>query len=132
MNRKKVNIGSEEWRLLRYVYDHNPVTARDVADHVAKASGKARTTVLTVLERLRAKKYLTRRRIDDVYQYEPRIGKAELMLLVVRDFVRNTLGGSVEPFVVYLGEEAKLSEEEVDQLRRIVDELDAQRREDRP
>ena len=44
---------------------------------------------------------------------------------LVRDFVQKALGGSVSPFVAYLSREAKLSEEEREELKKIVRELDA-------
>jgi predicted transcriptional regulator len=62
-------IGREELQVLRSVAEHHPVSVREVADHVAATSGKARTTVLTVMERLRGKGYLVRRKWGGVYGY---------------------------------------------------------------
>ena len=45
MARNREMIGREEMQVLRYVAEHHPVSVRDVADHVAATSGKARTTV---------------------------------------------------------------------------------------
>jgi predicted transcriptional regulator len=127
MTRPRPSIGREEWQVLSYVADHHPVTVREVADHMAKASGKARTTVLTVMERLREKGYLARRRVDGVYRYAPRRSKAELTGELVRDFVEGPLGGSVSPFVAYLTDEGRVTPEELEQLRRLVEDLEARR-----
>jgi predicted transcriptional regulator len=124
MARPRPSIGREEWQILAYVADHHPATVRDVADEMARTAGKARTTVLTVMERLRMKGYLTRRKAGGVYRYAPKLSKAELTSSLVRDFVRDVLGGSVSPFVAYLTGEAELTPEEYEQLKGLVDSLE--------
>jgi predicted transcriptional regulator len=127
MARNRETIGREEMQVLRYVADRHPVSVREVADHVAATSGKARTTVLTVMERLREKGYLVRRRKGGVYLYSPKRSQADVLRNLVADFVREALGGSVSPFVAYLAEEANLNDGEVRELARLVADLEAQR-----
>jgi predicted transcriptional regulator len=121
------SIGREEMQVLRYVAGRHPVSVREVADHMAAASGKARTTVLTVMERLREKGYLVRRRKGGVYLYSPKRSQAEVLRNLVADFVREALGGSVSPFVAYLAEEAELDDDQVRELSRLVAELESRR-----
>jgi predicted transcriptional regulator len=121
---RRPSIGRAELEILNYVGDHRPVTVRDVADHVSKTKGHTRTTVLNVMTRLCRKGYLTRKRVEGVYRYSPRVPKATLLRSLVSDFVDDALGGSVSPFVAYLAEDAQVSEEELDELRRIVRELE--------
>ena len=127
MARKRETIGREEMQVLRYVADRQPVSVREVADHVAATSGKARTTVLTVMERLREKGYLVRRKKGGVYLYSPKRAQTDVLRNLVADFVREALGGSVSPFVAYLAEEANLDDEQVRELSRLVADLEAQR-----
>lgn len=127
MGRSRETIGREEMQILRYVAGRHPVTVREVADHVAATSGKARTTVLTVMERLREKGFLVRRKRDGVYRYSPKRSLTEVLRDLVSDFVREALGGSVSPFVAYLAEEAKLTDEQLRELSRLVADLEASR-----
>ena len=124
---RRPNIGRAELEILHYVHDHHPVTVRDVADHVSKTKGHARTTVLNVMARLSRKGYLTRKRVEGVYHYSPRVPKAQLLRSLVSDFVDKALGGSLSPFVAYLAEDARVSEQELEELKRIVSELEPQR-----
>ncbi len=55
-------LGRLELEVLQYIADHHPISVREVAAHFAETSGQARTTLLTVMERLRAKGYLKRRK----------------------------------------------------------------------
>ena len=117
------NIGRGELEILHYITDHHPLSVQEVAHHMAEAKGHARTTVLTVMERLRKKGYLTRKRIGGVYRYSPCIPKANLLQKLIREFVETTLEGSAAPFVSYLVQEAKLTERELADLKRFVRDL---------
>lgn len=117
---RKPNVGQAEMDILRYVADHHPITVREVANHVADTKGHVRTTVLNVMERLRKKGFLTRQKVDGIFKYSPSTPKNQLLQGLVRDFVERALGGSITPFVAYLGEREKLSDEEVAELRQLL------------
>jgi predicted transcriptional regulator len=124
----KAGLGSTEIEVLRYLGDQAPLCVGDVADHFAKTSGQARTTVLTIMERLRKKGYLTRKRIQGVYHYSPKISKHELLQGLVKTFVHTTLAGSVSPFVAYLSEGGPVSEQDLEQLKQLVSDLEHDRK----
>jgi predicted transcriptional regulator len=121
---RRPSIGRAELEILHYVHDHHPVTVRDVADHVSRTKGHARTTALNVMTRLCRKGYLSRKRVEGVYRYSPRVPKAQLLRSLVGDFVDRALGGSVTPFVAYLAQDAQVSEGELEELKRIVRDLE--------
>ena len=124
---KPVSLGDQELTLLRYVTDHAPVTVREAAAQFGEPHGLARTTVLTMMERLRTKGYLTRGKDAGAFEYRPVVAKTELMQTLVHDFVEKALGGSLSPFVAYLTEAQGLSERELSDLRKILDAKDAER-----
>jgi len=51
-----------------------------------------------------------------------------MQLSLVRDFVNLSLGGSLRPFMVYLTEQAEVSEQEIDELKELVNGLENRRR----
>jgi predicted transcriptional regulator len=57
------------------------------------------------------------------FQYSPSLEKSVLMRGLVQDFVDKTLGGSVSPFVAYLADAKDLSRTEIEELRRLVNNL---------
>jgi predicted transcriptional regulator len=109
--------------ILQFVLDHAPVTVREVADHVAETKGLARTTVLTVMERLRRKGRLKREEGPAGYLYSPIEPKSDMQRSLVAEFVERSLGGSVSPFVAYLADRPELSPAEIDELNRLVAKL---------
>jgi predicted transcriptional regulator len=127
MDRDQPSLGEQELEVWRFIADHAPIAGREVVAQFAEQRGLARTTVLTVIERLRKKGYLTRRRREGVYHYSPRVPVTEVVQGLVRHFVEKTLAGSVSPLVAYLGKTHPISDEELAELQRLVDELKAQR-----
>jgi predicted transcriptional regulator len=120
----KPALGSLEIEILSYIGDHYPITVAEVAEHVAQTTGQARTTVLTVMDRVRRKGYLSRKHVGGVYRYSPKVPKQELLRGLVKDFVDTTLGGSVSPFVAFLSESGPISEDDLDLLKRLVRNLE--------
>lgn len=116
-------IGEQELALLRHLADGGGATVGEVAEGFGTPRGLARSTVLTVMERLRRKGYLTRRSVDGVFRYTARNTSVDVMRGLVRRFVEKSLDGSVAPFVAYLSETPSLSDQELDELQDVVDRL---------
>jgi predicted transcriptional regulator len=125
--RKQTPLGDQELEVLRVVSDRAPVTVGEVAREWGEPRGLARTTVLTMMERLRKKSFLVRepRPNENTFEYRPAVQKADLMRSLVADFVERTLGGSLSPFVAYLNDARNLSPREREELRRLVEEMDS-------
>jgi predicted transcriptional regulator len=121
-------LGDQELEVLRFVSERAPVTVREVADEWGAPRGRARTTILTVMERLRKKGFLLREEGgagEGSFRYRPAVTPQAVMQNLVRDFVQKTLGGSVAPFVAYLADTPEdLSRSEVEELRKLVADME--------
>ena len=124
-------LGDQELEVLCFIADHGPMTVRDVARQYGEEHGLARTTILTVMERIRKKGYLSREREDSAFRYEACTGKAEVLRLQVERFVESKLSGSLSPFVAYLVDNPQLTEAEGDALRGLVDAMERGQHDDR-
>ena len=122
-------IGDQELALLRHLAAHEPASVGEVAGSFGEAQGLARSTVLTMMERLRAKGYLKRRQAQGVYRYSTATGPGEAMRHAVDSFVQNTLRGSVSPFVAWIAERGEVSDDELAELAALVKQLKTTRRE---
>ena len=123
MPRMPNKLGQAELEVLRIVQEQEPITVGDVARQIADADGKARTTVATMLTRLLAKGFVTRKKVDGKFHYSARMSETELHRGLVQRFVENTLGGSLSPFVAYLVEKPDLTPEEVERLQKVLQDL---------
>ena len=122
------SIGEQELALLRHIADAGGATVGEVAAVFGDARQLARSTVLTMMERLRKKGYLNRRLAGGVYRYTARASSDELTRGAIRRFVERNLGGSVAPFVAYLTESASLNDAELKELQDIVARLQSARK----
>ena len=123
----KGTLGDQELALLRLVSDTWPATVGEVAERFGEPRGLARSTVLTMMERLRRKGHLGRRLVNGVYRYRASASSTDVLRGLVQRFVERTLGGSVSPLVAYLDDSAELSDDELRALREIVDRLSVAR-----
>lgn len=124
MSKKSQSLGRVELELLQYIDEHHPITVRDVAEYWHGKTGQARTTVLTMMERLTKKGFLSRKKIDNVFHYSPKQSAASVLRGMVGDFVHGVLGGSILPLAAYLTEEKRLSAEQVAELKKLVEQLE--------
>lgn len=126
---RRQTIGDQELALLQYIAENQPASVGEVAAGFGEARGLARSTVLTMMERLRAKAYLRRRQVDGVYRYHPTTGQQDVVQGAVAAFVEKTLQGSVSPFVAWMAGKAEVSDDELAELEALVSKLQSQRRE---
>jgi predicted transcriptional regulator len=122
MARRK-SIGQAESEILRFIADRQGATVTEVADYMAETKGQSRNTVMTVMERLRAKGFLERSKDEGVYRYEAHAPKERVMEGLVQDFVDGVLGGSVSPLVAYLTKRIDVTDEQARELKELVERL---------
>jgi predicted transcriptional regulator len=125
------SIGEQEMALLRHIADSGTSTVGEAADDFGSRRGLARSTVLTMMERLRRKGHLSRRLTGGVYRYRALSSSADLLKGAVQRFVERNLEGSVSPFLAYLSDAGDLSDKERRELEKIVVRLDAAQRKER-
>ena len=124
-------IGDQELALLRFLGERGGATVAEAAEGFGGPRSLARSTVLTMMERLRQKGHLTRRQVQGVYRYLPRTTARVAVRQAVERFIARTLGGSVSPFVAYLAEQETLSDAEVAELELLLSRLQARKKEER-
>jgi predicted transcriptional regulator len=118
-------VGEQEMALLRHIADRGSATVGEAAEAFGTGRDLARSTVLTMMERLRRKGHLSRRLVDGVYRYRAHSSSADLLKNAVGRFVERHLGGSVAPFLAYLSDAGELSEKERRELEKIVARFDS-------
>ena len=115
------SVGDRELDLLRWIEARGDATVGEAAEGFDREAALARSTVLTMMERLRRKRLLERRAVDGVYRYRLAVSAADVSRRAVADFVEGTLAGSLAPFVAYLVERERLSERDVRELEALLD-----------
>ena len=125
----KPSIGDQELALLHYLAEHEHASVGEVAADFGETRSLARSTVLTMMERLRAKSYLKRRHVNGVYRYSTATGPSEALSNAVGQFVEKTLSGSLSPFVAWMSQKGEVSDNELAELEALVSKLQSRRKE---
>jgi predicted transcriptional regulator len=124
MRKKTTRLGELELEVLKIIWNHEPCTVQEAAKILDTRKTCARTTVLTVMQRLHAKGFLKRRKVRGVFQYSPTENRSKVMSRLIGHFLDKVLDGSAVPFVTYLTETEDLSKQQIAALRQLAQELE--------
>ena len=125
-------IGDQELALLQYIAEQGDASVGEVAAAFGESRGLARSTVLTMMERLRAKASSNRSRGGGgggVFRYSTTARQDDVVRNAVGSFVEKTLQGSVSPFVAWMSQRTEVSDNELAELEALVATLQSKRKE---
>ena len=119
----KPNISESEWTVMEALWDCAPQTASEVAAVLKPDTGWAINTVRTLLTRLVGKGALsTNENSLGVRQYSPALDREALVRAESQSFLDRVFKGAPQPLLVHFASESKLTPDEVEQLKQLLDE----------
>ena len=124
MRPKSPTLTPQELEIMKIVWGKGEVTVREVYETLLERRRIAYTTVMTMMRILERKGYLKTSREQRAYLYRPARPERQVLGSMVRDFVDRVFNGSARPLLVHLVEERRLSKRELDELRRLVREVE--------
>ena len=113
-----------ELEVARIVWGLGSATVRQVVEAMPEGRDVDFKTVQTYLRRLKAKGYLRTRREGRTMVYSPRVHPNRVIGEVVDDLMNRLFGGEVFPLFQHLIEDRGISDEDVRQLRELLDRLE--------
>jgi BlaI family penicillinase repressor len=126
---KSPKISEAEWEVMNVLWHSSPLSASDVINEVGSRMEWHPKTVKTLLARLVQKGALRYRQEGNRYLYTPVHPRARYVEAESRSFIERVFGGSVTPALVHFVEAMELSDDDLDELRQILErkQEDAQR-----
>jgi predicted transcriptional regulator len=115
--------GALELEVLNVIWENPACTVADVAGRLSHRQ-YARTTILTVIQRLHAKGLLRRRKEAGVFRYSATQPRKQVLSRLIARFIENFLDGSPAPFVAYLTEARNITPGQRAALEEIVRDLE--------
>ena len=124
VDREKVPIAlsTAEWEVMKVFWDHGPLAARDVFVKLPADHGWAYKTVKTLLSRLVAKEALAYSQIGNSYLYRAVVNREKITRTEVRNVFQRLASEACSPILAHFIEEADLSDTDIKQLKRLLDE----------
>ena len=125
MARTPQDITEAELAVLQVLWEHGPLPIRRITDLLYPEGKTAQyATVQKLLERLEAKEGVRRDRSTAVHIFEATLDRDELVGRRLRQVAEQLCGGSWTPLLTHLVQTERLSSEDRNALRQLVDELD--------
>jgi BlaI family penicillinase repressor len=122
MGKSIAGLGKAEWAVMQALWNRGRGTASELQRDLAEDHGWAYSTVKTMLDRLVEKGYAKTRRVGNVYEYSPKVGRQSAVSRVVDDMVERVLEGAWAPLVSRLISQRRLSPQEIAELRAMLDQ----------
>ena len=126
---KRKGLGQLELEVLKVAWERPGITVQELAEIMSTRRRCARTTILTVVQRLHAKGFLKRRKVDGVFRFTPTGERRTVLSRLISQFVDTVLDGSPAPFLTYLADTKRLSESQLSELREILGHVEAREKE---
>ncbi len=123
---KRPLLSKAELEVARVLWKLGSATVRQVYEAIPEARGLNFTTVQTYLRRLEEKAYVRVRLEGRTRVYSPRVKPAQVVRETVDDFLLRLFDGDAIPLFRHLVQERGVSEEEVQQLRRLLDQWESE------
>src|SRR5215471_21451166 len=116
----KPALTGQELEIMKVVWTQEPATVRQVYEALLKKRHIAYTTVMTMMNILEQKGFLKKRQEDRAYVYTSTQPQKQVLGSLVRDFVNRVFNGAAEPLLLHLVEDRKLTEKDLDEIRKII------------
>ena len=118
-------ISESEWLVMKVIWSNSPCSANKVVDVLAESNGWQPNTVKTLINRL-VKKGAVGYEIDKqdkkTYHYYPIVSENECIKSESQSFLKRVFSGSPHVMLTNFIKECELSQKDIDELKRILDE----------
>ena len=108
-----------EAKVMKIIWEKHPISAKEISLIAAETIGWNKNTTYTVIKKLEAKGFIWRE--DPGFFCIPLVSQNQMQKAEVTSLVKKVFGGSRKALFSALLEDEPLSEEEVNELRKLID-----------
>lgn len=122
-----MQISEAESVVMEVLWNQSPLGSDEVVEALSARSDWAEPTIKTLLNRLLKKGAVRAERDGRRYLYSPVLTRDAWVASQSEGVLDRLFGGRVAPLVAHFSERGKLSQEDIDELRRLIGEIDDER-----
>ncbi len=108
-----------ELKVMELIWAHEPISAKELSILAEKEFGWNKNTTYTVTKKIEAKGYI--RRTDPGFICSSLISKKDVCESETQGLINKLFGGSRKAFFSSLLEDEKLTQDEIDELQKLID-----------
>lgn len=121
---KLPELTETELEIMKVVWRRGRLSARELHEILGPRHRWSYSTTRTMLERMAKKKLLGKKSFHGLFLYDPAITKAAGLARFVHNFASRVLETDLAPVVSLLVDSETLTPEELDDLTRLLDEVE--------
>ena len=118
-----VNISEAEWQIMKILWKEGRLTAAEIIDR-AKDTGWSESTVKTLIRRLNEKNIIGKDSSGAKFSYYPLVSEASVKKKETKSFLDRIYNGSLKMLVASLAPKDALTEDEADELMKIIKKIE--------
>ncbi len=122
MKEKRSKLSRTEWSLMKICWEKGKVSARVIYEETLKEKKRGYQTVKTMLDRLVKKGYLKREKFGPIWLFNPAVSHSQVVADEIETFTSTVLDDTFTPLFAHLTEKEKLSREEIEALKKLIEE----------
>jgi BlaI family transcriptional regulator, penicillinase repressor len=123
------SITDAELAVVKFLWDHPAATAKAIAEGLYQESTTSDVgTVHSLLQRLESKHFVQRDRSGHSHRFSAAVSQADLAGLHLNEIAEKLSAGSFKPFLTHLVEDGRMSDDEIEELRQLLDQHKPRRR----
>jgi predicted transcriptional regulator len=119
--KRSVPLTEAEQRLMEVVWSRGPVTVSDVVEALPSESPLAYTSVQTMMKILEQKGYVRHREAGRAFLYSAVVERNDAARTALTYVMQRFFGGSPERLALNLVEDERLTIEQLDNIRALID-----------
>lgn len=112
----EIRLSEAEWIIMQILWQNPPRTIMQLTRDLAEEKGWAKTTVMTLLNRMEGKGAVRWEDGGRARQYYPAVDQAEISAQETRGFIDRVYNGSIGLMLNNLIEDKSLSKSDIDEL----------------
>ncbi|AXU85410.1 TPA: BlaI/MecI/CopY family transcriptional regulator [Clostridioides difficile] len=118
--KKLPHISEAEYQVMKIIWKYTPISTTEVIEKLVETSTWSPKTIQTMLLRLVKKGALTYEKNSRVFVYTPLVKEEEYVAKESSSFLNRFYNGTLNSMVLNFLENDKLSEDDIEELREIL------------
>lgn len=122
MRQKPIELTEAEWTIIKAIWEREPITAPDIQEKLQKETQWTYSTVRTLMDRMVVKGILCAEKVRNLTYYRSVVTRAQAQKGELIYALKNAFNGALTPMVQCLLDTKKLSDDEIFELERLIQE----------
>lgn len=119
------SISPSELKVMEILWKNSPLSASQIIDALESIESWHSRTVKSLITRLLKKKAIGHKQDGNRYLYYPKLKKNDYLQTTSRSLIHRLFGGRISPLVAHFAKQEKISKEDLQELKAILQELES-------